>query len=141
MLALVIIISPLIVAIFIYSSLRPSAPDLLQDIIHHACRAFDQNCSKEVFHFSISLPPWLLYNLPDGLWAFSFSFSICLLNKRATQQVKFFYLFVVFSCMIFLELLQYRWIQGTFDFLDIFFITIGFSMAVVISKVYEKSFT
>lgn len=76
-----------------------------------------------------SLPKWIIYNFPNGLWAMSFITFIIIITK-SNSKLRCFWLFISISIILGFEILQYfRIIHGTFDFLDlatnILFIYIG----------------
>jgi hypothetical protein len=99
------------------------------------------NLSNEIetirnYFVGIELPNWIVYNLPDLLWVFSFtSFLLLIWNKRIEKENLFYILFPM--CIgVFSEIGQFfSIINGTFDKLDIiFYVFGGFSSILIISK-------
>lgn len=79
----------------------------------------DLNCDH-------STPNWLKYNLPDGLWIFSYVLISFHIWKYKITLQNFFWVFIIPIIAIFSEFLQaLEIIPGTFDFLDLLFYTIG----------------
>ncbi len=88
-------------------------------------------------HFGIFqkfLPNWIVNSLPDGLWAYSFIYSINLIwNKRETG----YWFWLLTSCVIILipEILQYFKItNGTFDVLDLILLVMGILLSTIITS-------
>jgi hypothetical protein len=66
------------------------------------------------------LPVWVVYNLPDGLWSYSFMSFTLILWQNNRSIYAYFWLILAFSLGILLEIGQYFHIlSGTFDGLDI----------------------
>lgn len=77
----------------------------------------------------ISLPNWIMFNLPDGLWAFSFSSLIAIIWQNSIRKEYMFWL--IFSCIVSIIIeISY----GTFDLLDLIFILIGFLIPFIYFK-------
>lgn len=75
------------------------------------------------------LPAWIIYNLPDALWSFSFTYCILALWNFTVKKTNAFWVFCVPLLSIALELGQLSVIcTGTFDFADLVFIVIGCSI-------------
>jgi len=78
------------------------------------------------------IPSWILYILPDGLWAYSFTSAIIILWEGELKKIQF-WLFVPFFVGVLVELLQFsKIIGGTFDFLDILSYLLGTLLGVYI---------
>ena len=80
-------------------------------------------------------PSWFLYSLPDGLWIFSYT---CLMfyiwdNKITLKNV--FWVFIIPISAIISELGQMtKYINGTFDILDLVFYFLGMSLPFILFK-------
>ena len=68
---------------------------------------------------------WIVYNLPDGLWAFGFMSFLIVASRKDSKYVRTFYLFLGLILMIALEATQGWLLPGTFDLMDIFAILAG----------------
>lgn len=77
----------------------------------------------------ISLPNWIMFNLPDGLWAFSFSSLIAIIWQNSIRKEYMFWL--IFSCIV---SIIFEISYGTFDLLDLIFILIGFLIPFIYFK-------
>lgn len=69
---------------------------------------------------------WFIYNLPHGLWAFSFTSFAILLTRNDLLYMSSSYTFCVFITMTALEVAEGKIIEGTYDNLDLIAILIGF---------------
>jgi hypothetical protein len=79
-------------------------------------------------HFEkISLPDWVKFNLPDGLWAFSFSSLISIVWKNSSEKNYYLWLIIISILSLLLEILY-----GTFDSKDILFVLAGLLIPVLI---------
>jgi len=77
---------------------------------------------------------WIIYCLPDGLWAYSFT-SLLLTTNDNSHINKLYSLCLVLSIGLALEVLQYfHLINGTFDIIDIFFYIFGSILSIFIIK-------
>jgi hypothetical protein len=95
------------------------------DNIIHSARTF-------VFDFKNSIPNWIYYSLPDGLWVYSFTSAILIFwnndSKKATL-----WLLVPFITGVLIEIFQgFKLFPGTFDNLDLTFSILGLSISKII---------
>jgi hypothetical protein len=68
------------------------------------------------------LPPWIVYSLPDALWAFAYALMITGIWIRRNSGLKYFWMLTIPVLIVGLELLQYTgMVKGTFSLLDIAF--------------------
>ena len=116
---------PLLVGILIYIFLRPD--DLIYNDLFSSPIKIKINTNSKVVNF-------LVYSLPNGLWSMSFSqliFHIYKIRSLKTILLSSVMLFVG----IIIELLQYQsFINGTFDFNDIFSYIISYLIILIIQK-------
>ena len=116
---------PLFVGILIYIFLRPD--DLIYNDLFSSPIKIKINTNSKVVNF-------LVYSLPNGLWSMSFSqliFHIYKIRSLKTILLSSVMLFVG----IIIELLQYQsFINGTFDFNDIFSYIISYLIILIIQK-------
>ncbi len=78
-------------------------------------------------HFSnYYLPHWILYNLPDFLWVFSFTSILLIIWNYTISRANFIYIFVPMLIGILSELGQFfSMVSGTFDKIDLLFYLFG----------------
>ena len=79
----------------------------------------------------VPLPKWAVFNLPDGLWLYSFFMWLILTWHRQKNRESFIWYGVLTALAFGSELLQkYSLIQGTFDTSDMvaYFIAILFCL-------------
>jgi len=82
-----------------------------------------------------NMPGWFVYNLPDGLWMFSFTYAVLMILKFPfrKKQDGFILLLPVLVSLIG-EISQLcELVQGTFDFMDILFYLIGFTTPIALN--------
>ncbi|MCI5055547.1 MAG: hypothetical protein MRY83_05520 [Flavobacteriales bacterium] len=86
------------------------------------------------------LPDWALYNLPNGLWTFSYVLFIYCIWKKVDRKV-LFYMSVIPFLGVFSELLQFFGIiVGKSDLLDVALYTLGGVIAYGISMLHNRIF-
>ncbi len=123
------VLLPLFLGSFIYWAARPTV------------LAFKNSAHLSPFIWTQSLPNWVIFNLPDGLWSYSFlSFTLILwTNNRSINA--YFWLLIAFFLGVILEICQYfHLILGTFDWFDVAIYLI-FNLFAIIqfnSKTHEK---
>jgi len=92
------------------------------------------------YHFSI-VPSWVFFNLPDGLWGMSLTSTLYLIQGNEITGKNYLLIFsgLIFGvCFEFLQLSKF--INGTFDFLDILFIMVFSVLAIYINKLFTYRF-
>lgn len=63
---------------------------------------------------------WMIFSLPDGLWAFAYTLSICVIWSGSRSWLKYFWLTSAPILVFGAEIVQYfKLIPGTFCFLDL----------------------
>ena len=76
--------------------------------------------------------PFVLYNLPDGLWMFSLCLLIILIWNNQSKSSMMIWLTIGLTLSFLLEILQrYGLILGTFDWIDILVFAIAFSLSLL----------
>jgi len=116
------VLSPLIFGICIYLSFRTNLPSILFTFANW---------------MPITLPvydlgknwSWLVFNLPDALWSFSFTNFLMLSSKNNSLTVRNMYLIFGVLVMLASEVAQGSFLNGTFDLLDIVAISIGVAIS------------
>lgn len=77
-------------------------------------------------NLSTNTPDWVIYNLPDCLWMFSFTLAICVIWDFKLHRQSKFWLAVCFLSGIGFEILQHMsLVPGVFDWKDLIFIISG----------------
>lgn len=83
-----------------------------------------------------SFPSWFIYNLPDGLWIFSYTSISLEIWKHSITKQNIFWIFSIPFIAVLSEILQFFIIiPGTFDFIDILFYLSGIFFAYFISTI------
>jgi len=110
------------------------------------------NLSNEIgiirdYSSNVQLPNWIIYNLPDLLWVFSFTSLLFIIWSKQIKKENVFYLIFPMGIGVLSEFGQlFSMINGTFDTVDIiFYVFGGLSSILLISKFkinnYEKTVT
>lgn len=121
-------------------------------MIYISNRSFDMilykwlniNTSNVIFSYlqqhAIPLPDWALYNLPDGLWLFSYTLLIDAIWSK--NNIKYYFIGIITLFILILEIAQMMHIfPGTGDILDIASYLIAliiYSLYNIITYRYEK---
>ena len=87
----------------------------------------------EYYHrFHFRLPDYYIYNLPDGLWAYSLVSIILIIHFRENDLLLKAFLALSIIVAIGSELAQLTpRVHGTFDPIDLIFIGLGISLAII----------
>lgn len=87
----------------------------------------------------IYLPDWIIYSLLDGLWAYSFMYSVLLTWEESINLFSCFWITLVFVLAVGSELGQLTsLVPGTFDYIDLFFSLLACIIPIIIIKKGEK---
>jgi len=86
-----------------------------------------------------TLPDWLLFCLPDGLWVYAFTVFMAGLWKGYLGSGRFCFVCLGLALAIVGEIGQFfGLIQGTYDVLDVVFSLFGFLLAIfVVTEIYK----
>ena len=118
-------------------------------MIYISNRSFDMilykwlniNTSNVIFSYlqqhAIPLPDWALYNLPDGLWLFSYTLLIDAIWSK--NNIKYYFIGIITLLILILEIEKI--FPGTGDILDIASYLIAliiYSLYNIITYRYEK---
>lgn len=84
---------------------------------------------------SIKVPNWLLYSLPDGLWVYAFTAALFLFWKGKNS----IWIWIpIFTSVLFEVAQATKIIPGTFDFIDLLFSAIAFTLSKLFLNPYFK---
>lgn len=84
------------------------------------------NIFRDSFTNNFSPPYWVIYNLPDGLWLFSYTSIMIEIWRNKLNYESIFWIFIIPTIAILSEFFQLlNIISGTFDLLDLLFYTLG----------------
>lgn len=122
----------------IYLLFRPTSLSVFEWIQHTGIMD-----AVEIFRFGIcTVPAWVEYTLPDGLWMFSYCLIIgCIWDFNLKKSGTLLFLLLFFAVLF--EVLQYvHLFPGTFDRMDIIAYILAFSLGtiyIVITNKYIKT--
>ncbi len=106
---------PIAFAACIYLFLRPAKPFLLE---------IDPSLTYPFLQLPSSFN-WFVYNLPDGLWAYSFFSFMQIVTRDDSPKIRSIFLMSSVLLMLGYEIGQIGFVIGTFDMLDLVAITAG----------------
>ena len=123
------IFCPLLIGFFIYLFLRPIWPNAIFNIFYLLeINIFPPIISPSLFKDS-EFYRFLLFNLSDALWAYSFGYFICLATQKESLRIKRTYHFIAILTAILQELLQGSVVAGTYDPLDLILILVAYTLS------------
>lgn len=92
--------------------------------------------------YKIDFPDWIIYNLPDGIWMLSLTYTLLLIWNYKIKKSNIIWFFSALIIALLLEYGQkFDLIYGTYDNMDVLFIVIGFLLPIInFTKIkhYEK---
>lgn len=92
--------------------------------------------------FYPSIPDWMVYSLPNGLWAFSYALLIACLWRDNTSKIKYLWYASVPLLCIGWEMLQFTGtIRGVFCFNDLFLSAAGVGLGMFVGLNHNKEMT
>jgi hypothetical protein len=124
----------------IYITLRDTSSSLTSHLLHILPIQF----VSALTHFmrSLNLPCWLVDSLPDALWMFAFCLLILVVWDFKLNKNGKFWIIVALLVGILFEVLQVAQLTpGTFDWMDLFLITIAPLLSLLFTielRSYEK---
>lgn len=91
-------------------------------------------------NISVGMPDWFIYNLPGGLWAYSFSYILFYIWRDANCKVKYAWVALVPVIAIGSELGKLLgFIAGTFDIVDIAFYIVFVCLSILVVEITTKN--
>lgn len=97
------------------------------------------NIENQIFiarkFLNFELPNWFIFNFPDGLWIFSYSFLMLKIWNFKLNLESSFWIFVMPFIAIVSEILQFfKIIPGTFDIWDLNFYVLGTFLPLILNQ-------
>ena len=104
------------------------------------------NSARYSAHYmNVIIPEWIIYSLPNGLWAFAYALLISGIWSGSKSWLRYIWISSIPVLVIGFELLQLAGIiRGTFCMQDLFFGITGLVLGIIVgfriikSKKYEK---
>lgn len=113
---------PLVLAIAIYVAFRPNPPLLLLTIMDQLSMTQRPVSLGSGFD-------WFVYNVPDALWAFSFSSFLLITCQNDHPNSRKLYLACGLIVMFGYEAAQGSYLPGTYDHLDVVATVVGMGLS------------
>ncbi len=86
-----------------------------------------------------SVPEWIIFSLPNGLWAFSYAFIITSLWWGSNSMLKYFWLGSIPVLSLGYEVLQYARVnRGVFSIQDLFLCFTGIVLGTTAGVIAKK---
>ncbi len=128
------VIIPIVIGALPYIFLRkdPSAFIVATQTIFNTYLGFDFT-HRQILHLDSNWN-WVVYNLPDALWAFSLTSFVLLATRNDIRKTKLIYLSVSITMMLAIEFLV-----GTIDLLDFAALVIGFCISMAILRLEPRN--
>lgn len=92
-------------------------------------------------HSKLHYPKWVVYTLPNGLWAMAYTLLISAIWWKERTAIKYVWLGTIPVLVVGFEMLQYTgYVRGTFSMGDLILGIVGMIIGVLINKnfTYEK---
>lgn len=89
---------------------------------------------QSILHFNTNfqnIPDWIIYNLPDGLWTYSFTSFNILIWKNEKSKAKRIWILLPLIISLLFEVSQYILGFGTFDNKDIIWCICGYILSMI----------
>ena len=119
----------------IYILIRPSEVIFARIISNNPFTIRLKEISKNFLWQNNEVPEWILYSLPDGMWAFAYSLLITSIWSGHSSKANFFWILSIPCLTIGFEVFQlFGLLPGTFCLTDMCFLIIGISAGFLIGK-------
>lgn len=87
----------------------------------------------------LAIPSWIIYSLPNGLWAFAYALILSFLWIKRSSRIKWFWLATIPVLVFGFELSQYmKILPGTFSMGDLFAGFAGIIAGLLIGIKFQK---
>lgn len=124
----------------IYVLLRPAEAGFIHWFRFTQLEDWIESLRSNTVIFSQLFPEWIVYSLPNGLWAFAYSLLIFTIWGRSKSKIKYIWYLSIPLLVLGFEILQYPGIiRGTFSFQDILTGVIGIVAGIFFGKLIIKS--
>lgn len=113
----------------IYLLFRPVEPVFFQWASHPIIDQWLKAARKVSLVHEPVIPSWIIYSLPNALWAFAYALIIARIWANSTSSLKYIWLASIPLLVVGYELMQLAgWIPGTFCLEDVGFGLAGLSI-------------
>lgn len=136
------VIVPLLLGGLIYIVFRSKSLILFTWFDEISISGFTNLVRDFLYPLKNSLPDWIIFSLPDGLWVYSFTSFLIIIWSDDFESVKYWMVIPLLTFFL-IELLQlFNILKGTFDIVDNSICLIAFVFCVfkmkLITQLYEK---
>ncbi len=125
-LAILWVVAPLFGGILIYLLFRSESIRIFSWLLYLGIETPILFVRQYTLDLTSYIPYWLIYSLPNGLWAFSYGTIICFIWLKNTSPIKYLWLLTIPIVCLGYELLQCLGvISGTFCYQDLLLCFLG----------------
>lgn len=143
-----LVLVALLVGAIIYIFMRQHEPKFFALFTEIGLDNWINSVRQDTLYSSSTLPNWVVFSLPNGLWAFAYSLIITTIWAESKSKIRYFWLATIPVLVLGFEVLQLtETIRGTFCIQDmvsgIVGIIIGIFVGNKITKIknHEKNIT
>jgi hypothetical protein len=123
----------------IYVLLRPAEPVFFKWMAAAGFENWLTDLRAGSLFTGFLLPEWMVYSLPNGLWAFAYTSLVLVIWNGSREAARYFWFLSIPVLVFGFELLQLSGtVQGTFCLIDIVFGALG-SLAALLSLFLSRS--
>ena len=116
----------------IYILFRPTEPVFLNWFRAIGIENWLGIVREQSLSFTHVLPQWLVYSLPNGLWAFAYTSIVLIIWKGSSSFLKYFWYLSIPILVFGFELLQLTgYLQGTFCLYDVTWGVLGITLGML----------
>lgn len=137
--AILWVVAPLFSGILIYLLFRSESIIMFRWLFYLGIETPILFIRQYTLDLTSYVPDWIIYSLPNGLWAFSYSSIICFIWLKNSSLIKYLWLLTIpFMCFGY-EALQYlEVITGTFCYQDLLLCFLGMSGGIFTAVIVRR---
>lgn len=133
------VLLPLLLGAFLYISFRSTTIRMFDWFEFIGIEQFT-NLIRISFHpIKSSLPTWIYYSLPDGLWMYSFSSVYLLIWRKEIGNGKYWLLIPLITGCLFEILQGLKLFEGTFDPIDLSLCLLALMLSIITNFYIQKN--
>ena len=123
----------------IYILWRPHEPQFFALFSETGLDNWVNSVRQSSLSASAILPKWIVFSLPNGLWAFAYSLIITTIWSGSKSKIKYFWIISIPVLVLGFETLQLtKIIRGTFSIQDIVFGIGGIIIGIIVKNKLTK---
>lgn len=129
---------PIILGGLIYTLFRSTSLRMFRWFSMFGLNQFIELLRNDISNYGLYIPDFFIYSLPDGLWIYSFTSALIIINDYSWNAYKY-WIILPFFLGIGSELLQIlKVVSGTFDVSDLLIYFTGILLSILLLNKNEK---